>query len=58
MYQKGLGSMGAKSVLSHPLVENTNKVSALEQGALEQTQTIQLTYSQKDLGVNTEKVTP
>ena len=47
--------MGAKSVMTHPLGENTNKCSAIGQGAFEQTQTIQLTYSPKDLGVHTEK---
>ena len=65
MYRKGIGGMetldnacmGAKSVGTHPFGENTNKDSALGQGASEQTQAIQLKYSQKGLGVNTEKIT-
>ena len=68
MYRKGLGGMdtldnacmGAKSIRKHPLGESTNRGSALGQEALEQPQTIQLTYmySQEDLGVYMEKVTP
>ena len=68
MYRKCLGGMDtldnaclrAESVRTHLLGESTNRGSALGQGALEQPQTIQLTYmySQKDLGVYIEKVTP
>ena len=51
MYRKGLGGMetldnacmGANIIQTHPFGEITNSDSALEQGALEQTQRIQHT---------------
>ena len=49
MYRKGLGGMetldnagkGANIIQTHPFGESTNRDTALEQGALEQTQRIQ-----------------